>query len=90
MSMMRGLVAGFFKSFTGPLEVPAVEAEALKASRGVGGHWVSWPGVDTSPAAPTIVYLHGGGLLFGTALYTQGTLLCPCGIAVPVTLTLTY
>merc|ERR1712166_140389 len=29
--------------------------------------WVSWPGTDNSTSAPTIVWLHGGGIISGSA-----------------------
>lgn len=44
----------------GPADVPQVPATRMLAERGVGGVWVSWPGVDTSDMAPTLIYLHGG------------------------------
>lgn len=58
----------------GELAIPAEPSDSLRRSRGVKGYWVSWPGVDTSPTAPTIIYLHGGGLCAGLALYSGGFL----------------
>ena len=55
-------------------QVPAIPAEALKAARGVDAHWVAWPGVDVSASAPTLLFLHGGGMCSGSALCSGGFL----------------
>jgi len=46
-------------------------ADSLEKSRGVKGYWISWPGVDTSDNAPTLIYFHGGGIFCGNALYAH-------------------
>ena len=45
---------------TPSFQLPALPAEALKEQKGVDAYWYSWPGVDMTDAAPTIIYLHGG------------------------------
>ena len=55
-------------------QVPAIPAEALKAARGVDAYWVAWPGVDVSASAPTLLFLHGGGMCSGSALSSRGFL----------------
>lgn len=55
-------------------QVPTVPAEALKAARGIDAYWVAWPGVDVSAAAPTLLFLHGGGLCAGSAHSSAGFL----------------
>eukprot|EP01094_Clydonella_sp_ATCC50884_P026844 TRINITY_DN7494_c0_g1_i1.p1 TRINITY_DN7494_c0_g1~~TRINITY_DN7494_c0_g1_i1.p1 ORF type:complete len:384 (+),score=128.87 TRINITY_DN7494_c0_g1_i1:125-1153(+) len=36
--------------------------------------WVHWPGIDNSSAAPTIIYLHGGGRVAGSGELLLGFL----------------
>ncbi len=55
-------------------QVPAIPAKALKAARGVDAVWVAWPGVDVSASAPTLIFLHGGGMCAGSALSSGGFL----------------
>ena len=50
----------FLKPILGDFGVPDKPAAQMQAQRGVGGYWFAWPGVDTSSAAATIIYAHGG------------------------------
>lgn len=56
----RETLVQFVKPFVGLPEVPAVPVDGMVSLRGVGGYWVSWPGVDTSATAKTMIYYHGG------------------------------
>jgi hypothetical protein len=57
---MRVGMRQLIKAMVGEPEVPATPAEQMQAQRGVGGCWFAWPGVDTSSAASTVIYAHGG------------------------------
>jgi acetyl esterase/lipase len=52
------------KLIAAPCEARRTPADDLLRSAGVRGEWFVWPGVDDKPAAPTILYLHGGGYVY--------------------------
>ena len=77
LAALPAIRAGFAESWvslTGPLAVPAVFAEELKATRGVDAHFVTFPGVDAASDAATLLYFHGGawgGGVVGTAVWSS-------------------
>ena len=60
LPIVRPFLNKFYAVYLGELEVTPTPAEDLKTEYGVDAQWVSWPGVDTSSAAPTILHFHGG------------------------------
>lgn len=60
LPQLRDVSVNMLKPMAGDLEVPAVPAVAMESKAGVGGYWVSWPGVDTSSSSPVLLYYHGG------------------------------
>jgi acetyl esterase/lipase len=67
-------LASAFEAFCGRAVVERKNADALLEKRSVQGYWISWPGVDVSDGAPTVLYLHGGGMVMGEPLYLFGFL----------------